>query len=65
MVFDTLSKSVNFEATQRPGLINIKYNRRDINIKFIELEAYFNKYDWSGEFTAEEVSEWFEDQEEE
>lgn len=65
MVFDTLSSQVKFEATRRPGQINIKYNNRDIYIKFIKLETYLNTYDWSGEFTAEEVSEWLEDQEEE
>jgi len=65
MVFDTLLKQVKFEATHRPGHIEIKYNNRDINIRFIELEAYLNTYDWSGEFTAEEVSEWLEYQDQE
>jgi len=65
MVFDTLSKQVKFRATHRPGHIEIKYNNRNINVKFIGLETYLNTYDWSGEFTAEEVSDWLGDQEEE
>ena len=65
MVFNTLSKQVKFKVTQRPGHIDIEYNNRNINIKFIELDAYLDTYDWSGEFTEKEVSEWFEDQEEE
>jgi hypothetical protein len=65
LVFQALSKVVKFKVTQRPGHIDIKYNNRNINVKFIGLETYLNTYDWSGEFTAEEVSEWLENQEEE
>jgi len=42
----------------RPGSISMEYEKRNIEIKFISLQDYLKTYDWSGEFTSEEVKPW-------
>jgi len=42
----------------RPGSISIEYGKRNIEIKFISLQEYLKTYNWSGEFTPDEVRPW-------
>jgi hypothetical protein len=46
------------KTKHRPDSISMEYEKQNIEIKFISLQDYLKTYDWSGEFTPDEVKPW-------
>ena len=59
-IFRSLAKLEIDKATHRPGHISFTYKDRVIEIKFISIWEYLENYDWSGEFTEDEIRPWLE-----
>jgi len=65
MVITPLRINPQFSLRSRPGLTRVKLDGHVVRIKFIPLRDYLEKYDWSGEFTPDEVESWLQDVSEE
>ena len=61
MTIEALEYYPQFKLRYRPGHIRVKIDGRVVKIKFIPLRDYLKKYDWSGEFTPDEVEPWLQD----
>jgi hypothetical protein len=60
-IFRSLTKLATDKATHRPGHISFTYKYRVIEIKFVSMWEYLEYYDWSGEFTEDEIRPWLDD----
>jgi len=60
-IFRSLTKLGTDKATHRPGHITFTYKDRVIEIKFVSIWEYLEDYDWSGEFTEDEIKPWLDD----
>lgn len=43
---------------EQTARLRVRYNSRNIDVKFISIPDYLDNYDWSGELTADEVKPW-------